>query len=498
MSGPSRRSKIIRDIAGSWLGLGADAITGVLLTRIILHSVGDASFGLWVVMSGLLGYYGLLDLGTRNAIIRYVARYDAQKDFDKLSKVVSTALATYVVVGAVALLIAGVVAWRLNDIFTFQNPNDLLDARKLVLILGVGAAISFPMNAFGGTLEGLQHFVWIGSVQATASVLRAITVFIFLRLGYGIVAVGLITVVFNVVAGGVNAAFVLNRLSHVRFVLAGIHRETLVTLAGFGVVTFWIGVSNRLRFESDALVIGNMLGLQLVAIFAIASKIIAYSTEVVGAMSGVFTPRLSHADAVGDRALLSNMTLTGNYYASLLSFPIALALVVFGKDFIQLWVGSDYLSSYTVLVILAFPTALYASQGATMRMMYGIGKHKPLAIALLCEGAVNIGLSIALARRYGIVGVAWGTAIPLMVTGLVVLPWFARQSLQISIATYWRSAQLPALTMLSPVVLLFFLVSAVYPRPPVAIAAVEFAVGAALYGLIVMRRVRMARGLAAR
>ena len=111
---------------------------------------------------------------------------------------------------------------------------------------------------------------------------------------------------------------------------------------------------------------------------------------------------------------------------------------------------------------------------------------------------MNIGLSIALARRYGIVGVAWGTAIPLMVTGLVVLPWFARQSLQISIATYWRSAQLPALTMLSPVVLLFLLVSTVYPRPTVAIAAVEFAVGAALYGLIVMRAVRMARGLAAR
>lgn len=114
-------------------------------------------------MSGLLGYYGLLDLGTRNAIIRYVARYNAQKDFDNLSKVVSTALATYVVVGAAALLVAGVVAWRLNDIFAFQNPNDLLDARKLVLILGVGAAISFPMNAFGGTLEGLQRFVWIGS-----------------------------------------------------------------------------------------------------------------------------------------------------------------------------------------------------------------------------------------------------------------------------------------------------------------------------------------------
>ena len=49
--------------------------------------------------------------------------------------------------------------------------------------------------------------------------------------------------------------------------------------------------------------------------------------------------------------------------------------------------------------------------------------------------------------------------------------------------------------MLSPVMLLLLLVSTVYPRPTVAIAAVEFAAGAALYGLIVMRAVRMARGL---
>lgn len=486
----SVRGKLLRNIAGTWLGIGADAITGFLLTRIVLHAVGDASFGLWVLVSGLLGYYGLLDLGTRNAVIRFVARHNAQKDFDNLSRVVSTALAAYLAIGLAVLLLASAFAWRLQDIFTFQSAQDLADGRRLILILGVGAAIGFPLSAFGGALEGLQQFVRIGVVQASASVCRAIAVVIFLRLGYGIVAVGVITVLFNAAAGVANAAFVIGRFPQVKLALVSVRRETLMTLAGFGVVTFWVSIANRLRFESDSLVIGNLIGLQMVAIFAIGSKLIAYSSEIVSAMAGVFTPILSHADAVGDTALLTSMTLTGNYYASLLAFPIATTLLFFGKLVIGLWVGPQYALSYAVLAILAVPMAVYVSQSGSTRMLYGKGLHKSLAKLLLFEGVANLVLSVLLARRYGIVGVAWGTAIPLLVTSLVALPWLSCRALGTTIVRYWGSAQIPALVVVAPLMALFGVMVMVRPDPSVLEALAELAAGGALYAAMTVNKFR--------
>src|SRR5258707_3476711 len=130
------RASLLRNIAGNWIGVGADAVTGVVLTRIILHAVGDAPFGLWVLVSGLLGYYGLLDLGTRNGVIRYVARHNARKDFDNLSSVVSTAVAGYLAIGALVLVLSALAAWQLEHLFTFTDPVGLHDGRILVLTLG--------------------------------------------------------------------------------------------------------------------------------------------------------------------------------------------------------------------------------------------------------------------------------------------------------------------------------------------------------------------------
>lgn len=47
-----------------------------------------------------------------------------------------------------------------------------------------------------------------------------------------------------------------------------------------------------------------------------------------------------------------------------------------------------------------------------------MGRHRVLASVLLLEGAVNLLLSLFLVRRMGIIGVAWGTAIPLACTSL--------------------------------------------------------------------------------
>ena len=481
-------AKLLRNISGSWLGIGADAVTGFVLTRIILNAVGAESFGLWVLVSGLLGYYGLLDLGTRNGIIRFVARHNAQKDFESLSSVVSTAVAGYFAIGAIVLVLSLAAAWRLEHLFTFTTATALHDGRFLILILGVGAAVGFPLSAFGGTLEGLQQFVRIGVVQASASVARAVAVIVALWLGYGIVTVGILTVAFNIAAGLINAEYVLRNFPDVRVAFDNVRRETLRTLAAFGLVTFWVAIANRLRFESDALVIGKMIGLEMVAVFAIASKIISYSTEVVAAMASVFTPAISSAHATGDHESVARMTLMGNNLSSLLAFPICAVLVFFGKVLISLWVGPAYEGSYPILVILCVPMSLYISQFGSTRMLYGVGKHRELAKILFAEGVANLALSVALAPRYGIIGVAWGTAIPLAVTALVMLPLLSCRSMGRTFLQYWTSAQLPALVTVFPLIALFTAMSFLRPSRGLLEALLQLAVGGVLYAGLVFRR----------
>src|SRR5262249_37647709 len=154
-----------------------------------------------------------------------------------------------------------------------------------------------------------------------------------------------------------------------------------------------------------------------------------------------FMPMSSHSDARGEMDRLRKIFVGGNRFCAFTIFPICAILVVLGKSIIEAWVGIRYVEiSYPVLLVLLLSTTLMLAQAASPRVLFGMGKHKSWAIVALSEGLVNIGLSIALVRPYGIMGDAIGTAAPLAATTILFLPWHLCRRLQIRISTYLREA----------------------------------------------------------
>ena len=120
---------------------------------------------------------------------------------------------------------------------------------------------------------------------------------------------------------------------------------------------------------------------------------------------------------------------------------------------IEAWVGAKYISqSYPVMSIFLVAYCLMLSQSACNRVLFGMAKHKTLAIATLIEGGANLALSIALVRPFGIVGDALGTAIPLSCTMLFFLPHHVCRLLKISLRTYIRESFTLPLILCAPLV----------------------------------------------
>jgi O-antigen/teichoic acid export membrane protein len=275
---------------------------------------------------------------------------------------------------------------------------------------------------FGGVLEGLQRFTWLGIVQTGATLVRAGLIVWALQQGAGILAVGVITVAVNLISSllYVGVVFRLCPGLHLRPSLARV--STLRTLAGFGLVTFWISIAQVLRFQFDSLVIAAFLSLQAVTLFSVSSKLVSYVTEVVQAMAQIFTPMSSALDATGDRNGLRRVLLVSNRYSAFLILPMAAVLLFTGASILRVWVGPSYTVSYSVLVTLTIPTALYLAQAGSPKVLYGMAEHRMLAVVLGAEGVANLVLSSLLAPRFGIDGVAVGTAVPLAATSLFFLP----------------------------------------------------------------------------
>lgn len=443
--------EVLKNVGSSWVALGVTVVVGFFLSPYILHHLGDEAFGLWVLVFSITGYYGLFDLGIRSSLVRYVAGYSATNDTEQLNLLVNTAIVSYSVIGLVCLIVTAIGTYYVDSIFHVP-PQFLRTARLLFAMVGTSVSLGFPLGVFGGILEGLQRFMITNLTSMTATLIRAVLILIALHHGRGLLTVAFITVSLPLVASLVNAGIVLHQLP-IRFSLHNLSRETLRRIASYSGPTFMIIVASKLRFKTDAMVIGTFLSATAITYFTVGARLIEYSGEVVSSLAQIFVPMSSQVHASNDMARLKKIVLAGNRACSFIILPIAAILVIDGKSVIETWVGAKYIAqSYPVMVILLFAHCLMLSQAACNRVLFGMAKHKALAIATLVEGTANLALSIALVRPYGIVGDALGTAIPLTCTILFFVPHYVRRLLNISLGTYLREIYTLPLLLCAPLV----------------------------------------------
>ena len=84
--------RLVRNVLANWLALGTATVVGFVLTPYMLRHLGDTGFGLWVLVTTLTGYYGLLDLGFRAGVGQYLIRYIAARDYTKAAECITTAV----------------------------------------------------------------------------------------------------------------------------------------------------------------------------------------------------------------------------------------------------------------------------------------------------------------------------------------------------------------------------------------------------------------------
>jgi O-antigen/teichoic acid export membrane protein len=451
-----RKSEIIKNVGSSWFALGVNVVVGIFLSPYILHRLGDEAFGLWILIFSATGYYGLFDLGIRSSIVRYIAKYSATEEYDELNRLVNTAMFSYSGIGVVAMCITLIAAYYVDSIF--RIPADfVVTARWLLLMVGTSVSLGFPLGVFSGILEGLQRFYLLNFTSISSTLIRASLIVVALRNGRGLLTVALITVSLPLLNQFVNAAAVFRHLP-LRLGTQYVNRSSLRRIASYSGTTFLIIVAGRLRFKSDALVIGTFVSAAAVTYFTIGSRLVDYSSEVVSSLAQLFVPMSSQSQAKGDMDGLRKILVVGNRACAFIIFPITAILTVLGKSVIEAWVGPKYVAtSYPVMLVLLYPMTLMLAQSASGRTLWGMAKHRTWAWVVLAEGAANLILSVILVRPYGIMGDAIGTAIPLTCSMILFLPHHLCRLLGIKLKTYLYRAFVFPLALCVPLVAVLLL-----------------------------------------
>jgi O-antigen/teichoic acid export membrane protein len=476
------KTAALRNIGSNWFGLATNLLVGFFLSPFILHHLGDDAFGLWVLVFSLTGYYGLFDFGIRSSIVRYVAQFKARDERDSLNRYINTSLCTYGGIGALLLLVTIAASFYVDS--TFRIPASLQwSAKILFLVVGTAVALGFPLSVFAGVLEGLQKFHWLSLTQTGYNPLRALLIVLALERGGGLLTIAVISMALNLCTYVIYFGVVQRELA-VRYAIRYVDRESFRKMVSYGSITFVAAIASQLRFYSDSTVIGIFIGSAAITYFSIGSKLVSYSANVTQSMSQIFTPMSSEFNATGDMERLRRILIMGNRACAFIVFPLAATLIILGKSLIQVWVGAKYVSiAYTVLVLLIVSDSSQMAQSASSKILYGMARHRTLAFVWLAEGVVNLILSVVLLRRYGVIGVAIGTAVPQLCTNIVFLPQHLCRVLGVRLGTFLSEAYLIPMLLCLPLVGEMLLVRHFFAAHTYLELAVQVAVGGLVYGV---------------
>jgi hypothetical protein len=175
-----------------------------------------------------------------------------------------------------------------------------------------------------------------------------------------------------------------------------------------------------------------------------------YHRQLCGQFSGFLFPIVVRFHASRNEDALRSTLLEGTRLGLGLASGVALGLVLFGRDLVQLWMGSGFEAAVIPLYVLAAAGILMVAQGPTGNILLGTGRHRLVAAASLAEIVLNVAITIALIGRLGLLGAAIGTAIPFIIINLCLLIPIACRSVGVSLGRFCAIAVVPTVAGLFP------------------------------------------------
>jgi O-antigen/teichoic acid export membrane protein len=445
--------RVLRNVASNWVGYLTNLLIGFLLAPVLVHNLGNVGYGVWALSLQIGAFISVLDFGIRIALMRYIAHHHAKQERDKLDQAFSAGLVMLLPLGTLIALVGTVIGWFLPNLFPVP-PGMLHEARWTVFFVGLSIAVTCPGSLFSGALAAISRYDLTNARTSITLIARALLIWFFLRQGYGLISVAVIFFLSNLVGYFIDflVAWRVYHGFHLVF-RREVIRETASVLLKFSGFAFLLSISTRLLFWSDNVVVGAILGPAAVTYYAIGGNLIDNSRGILTTLTSILIPMATSMDARGERAALQRLLVRATRSIFLVMYPLVVGFIVLGYPFIRLWMGAEYAPiSSRVLILLAVPLLFAPIQSVCGQVLYATNRHQFNSYIAIAHALVNLGISIYLAKRIGLLGVAWGTLLPALVVSAIILPWYTLRTLNISLSGFYWSAVLRTVLFTVPYV----------------------------------------------
>lgn len=389
------------------------AVINLITVPLTLHYLGAERYGLWMAISSIMVLMSFADLGLGNGLLNAISKADGKKSIKEAQIAVSSTfymlLGISVTLFLIFLIIYPFIEWQI--IFNAQSKLAIDESGPTMFVLVITFLINMPLGVVqriqDGYQEGFRFQIWLilGSIISLVGLL--ICIYLETGLPWLVLAFSsgqLIAILFNaILLFTQRRKELIPRLTNFDF-------TSSKYLFKAGLIFFFLGIFTLIGNATDNIVLAHTLGPASVAGYEIVKKVFLFSMFTQFIIHPLW-PAFGEAMESGDYNW-AKRTLTKAIKLSILSSAIiTLPLLLFGKQIITVWVGPEFVPSWSLLIGF-YVFVLFANYGGVMSTFLNSGaliKKQLLIISL--ASVTSIFLKIVLSINFGVSGVIWATLI---------------------------------------------------------------------------------------
>lgn len=437
-------------VALSYITMGLGFVISIAYTPIMLRLLGQSEYGLYNLVASVVAYLGILNFGFGSAYIRYYSRYKVYNDQENIAKLNGMFLLVFSVIGLIAAMAGTVLVFNTEVIFGSKlTISELAKTKILMVIMVLNIALSFPNFVFDSHITANERFIFQNFLKMIKTIANPFLVLPVLFFGYGSIGLVVATTVVNISIEIANIIFCLKKL-RIRFSFRQFDLALMREMTVFSSFVFINIIVGQINWNVDKLILGRFQGATSVAVYGLAAQLFVYYMTLSAAISSVFIPRINTLVSENNSKyeLTSLFTKVGRVQFMLLGL-VSTGFIFYGKEFIGFWAGPNYKGSFPILLLLMIPSTIPLIQNIGIEIQMAKNMHQFRSWLYLIIAIGNVIISIPLAKAYGGIGAAFGTALGQIIGNTIIINIYYHRKIGLDMKYFWKNilSVIPAFTL---------------------------------------------------
>lgn len=423
----------------SYVSIGLNNIVGLLYTPFMLRMLGQNEYGLYSLVASVVSYLTVLDLGFANAIVRYTAKFRAEGKVREQYDLFGMFLILYTGIGIIAFLLGLGIYFNVDRLFdAAMTAEDLRKIRVMMLLMCLNLAFTFPMSIWGAIITAYEDFVFQKLVNIARIVLNPLVMVALLLLGYKAIAMVVVITLFNVLTLCINAWYCFHKI-RIKVCFGRFRWGFLREISVYSLWIFLDAIVSRFYSSVGQIVLGIYRGASAVAIYALAIQLKSLFTSFSTALNSVLLPKMTAlASKEGSEKEISDLFIRISRLQYFVMSFILVGFIIFGKEFITLWGGEEYVQTYYVSLIILIPFSIDLISNVGITVLQAKNKLRYRSIPMIVGSVIGFILAFPFTDRFGIYGCAWAISISIFLSNALASNIVFYKIGKIDVLRYWK------------------------------------------------------------